>query len=1143
MKKLNVINLIRTVFTFIILLNAPLHAQSATGSVIGRVQNAETEDYIYGARVRVVSIKNQQTGESAAVTDAKVQSTDESGTFRIDGISSGEVMLAVTYQGMPTVTVPAVIETGKEILIPDVQMRHTRAGNDLVKLDAFQVSVARDMSNREIAVNTQRYADNFKTVIAANDLGFIADGSIANALKYLPGVEMETDNFGYGTTISMSGAPSSSVPITFGGFSMTTSSDNSQGPNGAGSPGTGSPGNGGSAAVRSTQLMTLSLNNISRIEVNHTTLPDDPGSALAGSINFVPKSAFELSRPQYEFALYGAAEQNQLKNKNYFGPGMKTISTKFPGFNFSSIVPINKKIGFSVNFSTNTVPKYTQKQNLYWNANYDTKNAVFLATPLIPDHYTLNYDALDNLNTTYSKTNINLTLDYKLSSHGTLSASFTQAYNVMDWADNQLRWGSTNDVNLILSSLDKEVGNYTPSTGSSNLGQNTNSQQGICNNVSSWNRDDTNKQFFVQYRYNYDGWKINLGSSYGASRQQYRNLDAPTPIVFNSFYNMRPLQVFELYGINQNGFTSAKTVSLNGTVVNPADVNTFAAAGGFNTNITYQNGVSGTSFYSTLPPERIKPLWASDHTAQFKGDLTRDLKLDGTIFKNIPTSIKLGFDYKQYSRDQRLDPALGNNGQGFMYTGTQPLSAFTSPYPNTFYGGFGGPGSTAINNVTVAKFWLANQSTFLEGRPYSDFSANIQYNNRIMERIGAGYLRLDSQLLGGKLKMSYGIRSERTMDNGAGALIKNGGKQSYLTNSLGQVINAQSGSVYKAGANDPVTGALQTPALLPATNTVAWAQTVFTQLASLSQHNYNNWFPSATASYNVTQNVIARVSFSTTVGRPDFNSLYPSLQTPDPTLPPAANSNQFVLNNTGLKPWMSHNYGVSLEYYSPDNQWNVTLRAYRRFVSNPWNTNQVLSPTDGQAIMQEYGINPNDWSGYYVQTAINEPSVVTTSGYEFSGNYQLDRMLPVWARGLGIRVAGTRATQTGGGLFATAFTAQNLALIPWALSGGVSLTRERFQFMVNAKWNSTQRLTYNDWLTGSGQFAPGSYTYLDPTLHVDLDLSIRLTQAFSFFLNGRDMNGFETQTRIYSPITPNYAKKNQFAKYQPVWTAGIKAKF
>ena len=1123
----------------IAMIGTSLSVSAQTGSVVGRVQNGETEEYIYGARVQVVATQDAQTSKPVASVNNKVALSDQSGVFRLDGIPEGQVTLSITYLGLPTETVSATIKSGAEASIPDVQLRRQRKGNEIVKLDAFQVNVEKDMSNREIAINTQKYADNFKSVVSVDDLGFIADGSIANAMKYMPGVEMETDAYGYGTSISMSGAPSSSVPITFGGFAMTTSSDNNQGVNNSG----------GSSAVRTTQLMTLSLNNISRIEVNHTTLPDDPGSALAGSVNFVPKNAFELSHAQYQVVVYGASEQNEIGKSSFFGPMFKNVSNRFPGLNLSAIVPVNKKLGFSVNFSTNTVPKYIQKSRMYWNADYNTTTGTYLATPLNPDHYFLNWQNYDNIQSIYQKTNINFTVDYKLSDHGTLSASFTQAYNEMQWSDHQIRWGSTGDINLTTSTLATEYGSYSlgnqvvpayaggPLTTYTNV--NGSAQIGVANIVQSWVNDDANRQMSLNYRYDYQGWKINFGNSYGNSRKQGRNLDANTPQIFNAQYNMRPLAQLEFYGVGANGFSSVLAKSTNGTLVNPLDINTFAAAGGFGTSWTYLNGAQSPNVYSSLPAVRIKPTWASDHTFESKGDMAKDLNLDGSIFKDMPTTVKVGYDFKEYSREQRLALNIGTNGQGYVYTGPLPLSAFTSPYSNTYLGGLGGGNATAINNATIAQDFLANPGNYQDNRPWADFSGGVNYDNHIEERVAASYVRFDTKLMNGRLKLAYGLRLERTMDNGAG--LKINGYLKYPTNAAGQVVD-KAGYPASVSGQDP-DGSQQVFLPLPSSSTIAYAQSIYTALGSKSDHSYNNWFPSATATYNVTNDIIARVSFSQTLGRPDFGQLYPSLTTPDPTVAPGPTSQQIQFTNTGLLPWVSHNYGASLEYYAPDATWNVTLRAYRRFVSHPWNPNQIIPPAQATPLLAMYSINQADWPNTYVVTSINEPGVIVTSGFELSGNYGFDKILPNWARGLGVRYTATRATQTGGGAEAIQFVAQNLAQIPYSAGGGISLTRSRFQIMVNGKWDSLQRLAYNDYTTAGGQYDPLTFTYLLPTVHVDLDLTINLTRTLSLFVNGRDINKYKYVLEEYSPSTPNYAKNLENDYYQPVWTAGIKAKF
>jgi hypothetical protein len=44
-------------------------------------------------------------------------------------------------------------------------------------------------------------------------------------------------------------------------------------------------------------------------------------------------------------------------------------------------------------------------------------------------------------------------------------------------------------------------------------------------------------------------------------------------------------------------------------------------------------------------------------------------------------------------------------------------------------------------------------------------------------------------------------------------------------------------------------------------------------------------------------------------------------------------------------------------------------------------------------------------------------------------------------------------------------------------------------------------------------------------------------------VNGRNVNSVENIQQRYSPATPEIAKNFRRQAYQPVWTAGIRAKF
>lgn len=1076
-------------------------APAPTGSIVGRVQNAETGAYLYGAQIQVIA-----TGTAETATPIARATSDQSGSFHLDGIPVGSATMRVVYTGFPSNDVTVNVQAG-QTAVADVSLR-TRS--DIVQLDAFQVNVAKAMGASELAINTQRYASNLKSVVSVDDLGFIGDGSIANAMKFLPGVDLEQDGFGYGNSVTLSGAPSANVPIGFGGFQMTTSAEVAG--QGVSAPGLGAIG----IPQRSTQLMQMSLNNISRIEVNHTTLADDPGSALAGSINFVPKSAFEHNRPTYSVTAFGAINQNKIGQSKMDGPFSSKISTIFPGMSISALVPVNKRFGFSATFSTNTAPKAYVDQQISWNANYvynaTTGSGVYRDTPLNPSHYFTDGQSVASTLSTYQRTSVNLTADYKVSDRGTIRATFTQAYNEMRYGFRNASWGNTGWVNLATSTLTNQV----------EINQ-TSLQPRVANQTQNWQVNDSNRQQTLAYEGRIGAWKVDLGESYGNSRKQNRDLDVGT--IFSILYNIRPLQALRFNNIGNWGPESITAIAPNGTKLDPTSMASFVAAGKFAGD--YYDKITGvqTSFPSNLPAIRSKPLWSSDHRFEGKGSASRDFAIP-----NFPTKVKIGFNYSAYSRRADTDHDLGGNGQGFIYLGNRPGTDFILKGYNTPYiGNYGVP--QALDPGAIAKYMLANPSLFVQSRPWNDYSSAATTCYSLKEVIPAGYVRFDSSTLNNRLKISYGLRYEETHDNGTGPYFSPGGN--YARNAQGQVLNTL-GGIYQTGRG-------QTIQLKYPVNSLAQAHANYIINGSKSDASYSNYFPSLALNYDVTSSIVARLSGGHTVGRPDLTNIYPNLNLPDPTLIDPTTVTTIRANNPALRPWTSNNIGASLEYYAPDGRSNFTVRGYRRFVDNAFGQ-RTLTAGQTSEYLTTYGIEAADYPGSVLTTPINMPGRIVTSGLEISSTYLLDKFLPDWARGFRVVSSGTRATQTGGGVMAVQFAAQNLYLVPWTAGLGVSLTRSRFSLSLNSKVNSKTRLQYLDPATNSAA-EPDEFVYRKGAWRVDLDASLHLTKLLSLFINGRDITGYEPVLQRYSPKTPSIAKNFSRAIYQPVWTAGIKARF
>ena len=244
---------------------------SATGAIAGRVTNAAGDTFLERVRVTV-------EGTSLETF------TDASGAFRLDGVPAGTRQVKLFYTGLAPHTA-AVNVTATQTAPLDVAMNAAGPGGaktDVVKLDQFVVATSKEMEASAIAINEQRFASNLKTVVATDEFGTVAEGHVGEFLKFLPGVTMEYAG-GNAREISINGAPADNVPVTLDGFSLATAI---------------------SGISRASAVDMVSINGISRVEVSFSPTPDTSGAALAGSVNMVPRSAFERSRPVFNGSAY-----------------------------------------------------------------------------------------------------------------------------------------------------------------------------------------------------------------------------------------------------------------------------------------------------------------------------------------------------------------------------------------------------------------------------------------------------------------------------------------------------------------------------------------------------------------------------------------------------------------------------------------------------------------------------------------------------------------------------------------------------------------------------------------------------------------------------------------------------------------------
>ncbi len=301
----------------LVLLTAPAlsAAAIATGVLTGRVSFAASGEYLELARVTL-----EGTGREAF--------TDAAGTYQFAEVPAGEVRLRVFYTGlggdMAVVTVVAGQSTRRDFALAGERAPAPAPG--VVSLERFVVATSREMDGAAIAVNDQRFAPDMRKVLAADEFGTTADGSVGELLKTVPGVQVAWVG-GEAMNIQLNGVPADYTPVTVNGFEQASAQANT---------------------ARNIQMTNVATNNLSRIEVRFSPTPDSPGSALAGTVNLVVRSAFDRARPALNLSSYLLLRDGDRSLARTPGPGRGTSPKVQPGFEFSYVKPVSERFGFTL---------------------------------------------------------------------------------------------------------------------------------------------------------------------------------------------------------------------------------------------------------------------------------------------------------------------------------------------------------------------------------------------------------------------------------------------------------------------------------------------------------------------------------------------------------------------------------------------------------------------------------------------------------------------------------------------------------------------------------------------------------------------------------------------------------------------------
>ncbi len=365
---------------------------SATGTIVGRVFNPATREYVSSAEVRV-------TG-----TDL-VAVTSSDGYYRLTGVPAGTAALTVTYTGSKAEPLQVSVEAGQTVT-RDFELTSTAApvaGSDIHKLGAFVVASEREGNAK--AIMEQRNSMNLTNSVSSDYFGDVAEGNVGEFLKNMPGVDIEyvgPDSRGP----RLRGLDPQYIGVSVDGFKMA-SGDASQG-----------VGDG----ARSFSFDQVSVNSIDRIEVNYTSSADQDANAPAGTINLKTKRAFERKGRRIAWQMNFMANADDFQLGPSYGPADKKTYKFRPGgiFEYSDQF-LNNRLGVILNLSE------SNQYALQWRMNYTYNTAATAADPRPRIITGIAFLQQPKFSERFTPT---LTVDYKASPH--LVLSLNAMYNYYD---------------------------------------------------------------------------------------------------------------------------------------------------------------------------------------------------------------------------------------------------------------------------------------------------------------------------------------------------------------------------------------------------------------------------------------------------------------------------------------------------------------------------------------------------------------------------------------------------------------------------------------------------------------------------------------------------------------------------------------
>lgn len=1158
-------------------------AQSGLGTLEGRVFNARTGRYVSQAKVTVDSTTIQVF-------------TNQFGEYYIHNAPAGEQTVRVSYTGLEEQMVRLRVLEG-ETVSHDFTFRERRGATDsgepVYELEEFVVGAANYQSFSELAIQEERYSVNLKNVVAADAYGTVAQGNVGEFVKFIPGVIVD-----YGGTYS-SGADATSISVR--GFRPDQTAVTIDGiPVSSAQPG---------SLTRAIGLDMLSINNASRVEVIKVPTPDQPTTSIGGTVNLISKTAFEYPKPVLNYRIYFALNSENLDIfKKTPGPLDKSTYKALPSIDMTYALPINDKIGFSFTFSSANQFNENHTAKIDFKTDEDFQFPLFIeadGTRIEPVYGDVRYPYLNNFGVTDAprvshRHSASVKMDYRPWVGHLITVNYQ--VSIFDSADAARRFELNAGGRAGIAAYGPDFLEGKPGFGKAEA------------NVTALDKEGLTQTGYAKWEYIRGPWNIRAHVSYSLSDSEF--ISAKNDHFSEVQLNMGGIESAVYRDIREGVPTSIEYRDEDGNILDPAILSNYNVTG-------YNPADPAASSLRVLAGETFSQSEIVTAKFDLKRDLDflplenwMNLSFKFGAYMEDRKETKwgrgtgYGFQYLGESGvtldlNEFLDTGYRGISPGFGFPKREwpdvyKLYSFFIDNPTAFSDTYDTP-VYVDNSGDGALDSLAESSVAAE-----NWASYVNTQKSVTETSYSYYWQLEGDFFKNKLSLVGGFRQEWSERKGRSPFRDSDWK--YLRSPIDEngdgildllrlptygawdltqpmpatvaALYEAAGAVYPDGSpfsvadgeayrgsrrdrrgtigsyvgpgDDDFVGYL-------VDGTLQARRYSHIENFEVDEKSTGKPSPVISAAYDLTDQIVLRVSWSQSFAKADYEGSYGVLRTVQFDQNQDGLGGTINIGNPNLEPWTSTNWDFGASYYTESGgQFSVSY--YTKSIVD-FHTNLTFLPGDADylAILEEIGLGADSVYArdqWVVTTAVNGEGTATTYGYELEAKHDFG-FLGDWGKTLYAYASYTTKKKSGNqnevdqiGSTSDDFMAGGISWNWWRLSARVNATWRDEEMRSSGTIYKWPDPTVGDPTPGGPQtedeeFEVAYMTYRPAELKVDVNFAVRLWDNYQLDFSARNITNTSRDLRARSldGSYPEYARLLNRQEFGINFTIGFSGKF